>query len=296
MSKIESFFKPNEKRGSLKRSAAGDEQSVKKTVRRSKGKKEENGPSVKSSVNVHKESLILFDEIDVVFKDDVGFWSTVTHFVKKSKKPIVITTNDEFIQERLNLNVERIGFERPRVDACVRFLVSVAARETPHVKLETSTAYGIARECRCDMRKSLVQLQALIGGGASSKSLASWSSSLIDHYKSQSRNGTLDLNQALSASLFISCPNHNHNAFFDNLFFLDVLNRRLHDSQTSLDRAKTQHSPAAGFRPYDKLIVRDGLTDNGANATPTVISFQSSLVNTNAKNQSNTSGAPKPDL
>lgn len=294
LSKIESFFKPNEKRGSLKRLATDDDSLTvtKKVVggRRSKGKcKKEDVVEAKSAVNVHKESLILFDEIEIVFKEDTGFWATVTHFVKKSKKPIIITTNDEFVQERMNLNVERIDFERPRVDACVRFLVSVAKRETS-MKLEMSTAYEIVRECGCDMRKSLVQLQALIGGDAnpsvSSNQLTS-SSSLIDLYKAHARNGTLDLNQALSASLFLPCPVNNHNAYFDSVFFLDAIVRRLHESQSCLSRVDVSPNSPSGFAPYDKLIVRDGLTDNGAaNATSSAVVFQT-CNQVNAKNTTN---------
>lgn len=50
------------------------------------------------SVNIQRESLILFDEIDVIFKEDSGFWSAILHFVKRSKKPIVLTTTDEYLQ------------------------------------------------------------------------------------------------------------------------------------------------------------------------------------------------------
>lgn len=222
----------------------------------------------------------------MVFKEDVGFWSTVSHFVKKSKKPIVITTNDEFIQERMSLNIERIEFERPRVDACVRFLVSVAKREAAAMKLELSTAYEIVRECRCDMRKSLVQLQALIGGQSTPEPTA-----LIDQYKAQARNGTLNLSQALSASLFLPCTDHNHDAYFDNLFFLDSLARRINESMC-LGVSAAAATPA-GFRPYDKFIVRDGLTDMGANI-PVSISFQSSLANMSLKNS--TQETPKTNL
>lgn len=267
-SKIDSFFKsPQNGRGILKRTV-NDDKPGKKPRRASRGKKNEE-TSAKSSVNVHKESLILFDEIEVVFKEDVGFWPTVVHFIKKSKKPIVITTNDEFIQEKMNLNVERIEFERPRVDASIRFLVSVAGREMPASKLETSTAYEIVRECKCDMRKSLVQLQALIGGARSA---------LIDQYKANSRNGTLNLNQALSGSLFLACPVHNHNAFFENIFFLDGLVRRMINSQTTLFNDCVENS-SSSFKPFDKFILRDGLTDN---------SNQSQSSSNNSKNGVNT--------
>ena len=112
-------------------------------------------------VNIHKESLILFDEVDVVFREDVGFWSAVLHFVKRSRKPIILTTSDEFMMDKCNLNVERIDYARPRVDAAIQFLRRVARAEE-HVVLDTCVLNRLLRECRCDMRRALVQLQALI--------------------------------------------------------------------------------------------------------------------------------------
>ncbi len=56
------------------------------------------GDAGSSSLNIQRESLILFDEIDVIFKEDYGFWSAILHFIKRSKKPIVLTTSDEFLQ------------------------------------------------------------------------------------------------------------------------------------------------------------------------------------------------------
>lgn len=259
-SKINAFFKPSNQQQQQKPTEPTTTTTttkrggqVKRSAARRSNQGENNAPK-STVVNVHKESLILFDEIEVVFKEDVGFWSTVNHFVKRSKKPIVITTNDEFVQERLNLlNVERIEFERPRLDAAIRFLVSVAARE--HSKLETSTAYEIVRECGCDMRKALVQLQALIEGRANSNC----SSELIDKYKAESRNGTLDLDVVLSKCVFQPCSSHNQDAYFDRVFYLDGLVRRLVETDSS-----STSSYSTCFKTYDKFLVKDGLTDNTA--------------------------------
>lgn len=126
-------------------------------------------PTSSPSVKIHTESLILFDEIDVVFKEDVGFFAAINHFIKKSRKPIVLTTNDEFIltqaKTQVNLNVEKIRFNQPRVDAGVKFLKSVANSEK--FDLDTSVAYKILNDCKCDMRRALVQLQTVIGSSRS---------------------------------------------------------------------------------------------------------------------------------
>ena len=108
-------------------------------------------------MNIQRESLILFDEIDVIFKEDVGFWSAIMHFIKRSRKPILLTTTDEYLQEKMNLNVERVEFMQPRIDASVRFLKKVAKQE--HAELDTPTAYQILKDTKCDLRRALIQLQ-----------------------------------------------------------------------------------------------------------------------------------------
>lgn len=109
------------------------------------------------SVNIQRESLILFDEIDVIFKEDVGFWSAIMHFIKRSRKPILLSTTDEYLQDKMNLNVEKIDFMQPRIDASVRFLKRVAKKE--HAELDTPTAYQILNDTKCDLRRALIQLQ-----------------------------------------------------------------------------------------------------------------------------------------
>jgi hypothetical protein len=169
--KLNAFFKASkapieiEKKTSKKRKISlrketvlSAHQSTNKT-KTSKAEEFSNNNTESSSVNIHKESLILFDEIDVVFREDVGFWAAINHFIKRSKKPIILTTNDEFLQEKINLNVEKIEFIRPRIDASIRFLKSVALKEQND--LDTHIAYNIIRDCKCDMRRALVQLQLL---------------------------------------------------------------------------------------------------------------------------------------
>ena len=57
----------------------------------------------------------------------------------------------------MNLNVERVEFMQPRIDASVRFLKKVAKQE--HAELDTPTAYQILKDTKCDLRRALIQLQ-----------------------------------------------------------------------------------------------------------------------------------------
>lgn len=40
-----------------------------------------------------RQSIVLFEEVDVLFKDDVGFWPAVIKFIKDCKRPVVMTCN-----------------------------------------------------------------------------------------------------------------------------------------------------------------------------------------------------------
>ncbi|CAF1076722.1 unnamed protein product [Brachionus calyciflorus] len=111
--------------------------------------------------NLHKESLILFDEIDVVFKEDVGFLSAIYHFVKKSKKPVILTTSDDFVWDKLSLDIEQIEFIRSKMDTALGYLRKIANLEG--YKIEDLIIQKILQESKCDMRRSINELQALIG-------------------------------------------------------------------------------------------------------------------------------------
>lgn len=213
-----------------------------------------------TNVNIHKESLILFDEIDVVFREDVGFWAAINHFIKRSKKPIVLTTNDEFLQEKINLNIEKIDFNRPRIDASVRFLKSVAKAES--ARLDTPTAYKILKECKCDMRRALFQLQALLSSSSAGGSNSSLS--LMKKYKLMAINSTLNFSDFLSKSFNSKCNFHNENKLFENIFFLDKLGKSILKYLYLENSSNFNQEQPASFRRFDLLLLKDGLTDNSS--------------------------------
>ncbi|PPQ98540.1 hypothetical protein CVT24_004031 [Panaeolus cyanescens] len=39
--------------------------------------------------NLPRQSVILLEEVDILFKDDVNFWSTVTRIIKECKRPVI---------------------------------------------------------------------------------------------------------------------------------------------------------------------------------------------------------------
>ena len=224
----------------------------------------------KNSVNIHKESLILFDEIDIVFREDVGFWSAVNHFIKKSRKPIVLTTSDEFIQERINLNVEKIDFCRPRIDAAVRFLKSVAKAES--ISLHRSLAYRIIQECKCDMRKSLNQMQIM---------LTNTDKDLTKKLKFAVKHANLNLN-----SFFIyetNCGLHKDGFYLDQFLYMDMLSKRILDYLHLETGCVFNQEQPVNFKRFDLMMLKDGLSDHMTNAG----SFNPFMNQTNADSELN---------
>lgn len=217
----------------------------------------------KNSVNIHKESLILFDEIDVVFKEDVGFWSAVNHFIKKSKKPIVLTTSDEFIQEKINLNVEKVDFYRPRVDAAIRFLKNIAKAES--VSLDRSTAYRIIQECKCDMRKSINQLQIM---------LTNTNRLEIKKIKSAAMQTSLNLNKFFVFET--KCYLHKEDYYLNRLLFMDMLSKRILNCLRLESGYVFNKEQPVNFKRYDLMMLRDGLSDYYASSSG---SFNPFIIN-----------------
>uniref|UniRef100_A0A672GJ80 AAA+ ATPase domain-containing protein n=1 Tax=Salarias fasciatus TaxID=181472 RepID=A0A672GJ80_SALFA len=107
-------------------------------------------------------SLILFEEVDVVFDDDVGFFAAIKAFMTTTKRPVVLTTNDPSFSRRFGCRLEEIIYKPPSASAC-RYLQLVCLAEKLRVDVEDVGC--LLRLCSGDVRRCLLQLQLWLQGG-----------------------------------------------------------------------------------------------------------------------------------
>uniref|UniRef100_A0A3B5MLK7 ATPase family AAA domain containing 5a n=1 Tax=Xiphophorus couchianus TaxID=32473 RepID=A0A3B5MLK7_9TELE len=115
-------------------------------------------PKQKSSEEQSKKtatSLILFEEVDVIFDDDSGFLAAIKTFMSTTKRPVILTTSD------------------PAFSAIGDYLQLLCLAED--TRTHPSDISSLLKLNGCDVRQSLLQLQfwARSAGGRPSTSMFS---------------------------------------------------------------------------------------------------------------------------
>ncbi|KAL2131188.1 hypothetical protein VTI74DRAFT_5436 [Chaetomium olivicolor] len=112
---MNSFFKP-------KSNAAKPKQPAKPAKAQSEAKKE--------PPKNQRQSLILLEEIDILYEEDKQFWTTVVGLITQAKRPFIMTCNDETLVPLHTLNLHGIfRLSTPPKDLAVDRLLLIAANE-----------------------------------------------------------------------------------------------------------------------------------------------------------------------
>ncbi|KAM3922898.1 ATPase family AAA domain-containing protein 5 [Leptodactylus fuscus] len=130
-----------------------------------KASRTEKGSGSDESQRKTATSLILFEEVDVIFDDDVGFLSAIKTFMSTTKRPVILTTSDPTFGMMFDGSFEEISFHTPSVVNVASFLQVLCLAE--HLRTDTKDMITFLTANRCDIRQSVLQLQfwARSGGG-----------------------------------------------------------------------------------------------------------------------------------
>ncbi|XP_017277479.1 ATPase family AAA domain-containing protein 5 isoform X2 [Kryptolebias marmoratus] len=102
-------------------------------------------------------SLILFEEVDVIFEDDSGFLAAIKTFMSTTKRPVILTTSDPAFGTTFDGSFEEIHFKTLSPLNVGSYLQLLCLAED--VRTDPSDVGALLRLNGCDVRQSLLQLQ-----------------------------------------------------------------------------------------------------------------------------------------
>ena len=120
-------------------------------------KKETVKKPIPKTVKAQKQSLILFEEVDILFEDDKQFWATTLDLILRSRRPVVMTCTNECLIPLENMVLFAIlRFSPPPETLATDHLMLVACNEG-HL-LSRDSVHSLYRSKNKDLRASITEL------------------------------------------------------------------------------------------------------------------------------------------
>ncbi|NWS02496.1 ATAD5 protein, partial [Motacilla alba] len=167
---LANYFKISAKRKGVDGEASSEEKNggntqnsleVKKDTQIKSINKEEGGEHNRKSAT----SLILFEEVDIIFDEDAGFLSAIKTFMATAKRPVILTTNDPTFSLMFDGCFEEINFKTPSLINSVSYLQALCLAE--NLRTDVKDLAALLTTNNCDIRQSVLYLQFWVrsGGG-----------------------------------------------------------------------------------------------------------------------------------
>ena len=104
-----------------------------------------------------KQSLILLEEVDVLFEEDKAFWTSVAHFITDSRRPVIMTCSDERLIPQAELEfLSVLRMIPPPEELATNYLLLLAANEGHLLSLPSIRALYSSHSL--DLRASITDL------------------------------------------------------------------------------------------------------------------------------------------
>ncbi|KAL8705685.1 MAG: hypothetical protein Q9201_001205 [Fulgogasparrea decipioides] len=130
----------------------------KKSPKKQKQPKQEVAAAKKPKRTMQKQSIILLEEVDVLFEEDKQFWATTMGLIMQSRRPVIMTCTDESLLPLDDLPLFGIlRFTQPPEQLAIEYLLLLACNEGHLLSREAVSALYKAN-CN-DLRASITQLQ-----------------------------------------------------------------------------------------------------------------------------------------
>ncbi|XP_043819519.1 ATPase family AAA domain-containing protein 5 [Dromiciops gliroides] len=123
------------------------------------------GLGVEESNRKNATSLILFEEVDVVFDEDAGFLNAIKTFMATTKRPVILTTSDPTFSLTFDGCFEEINFKTPSMLNVASYLQTLCLAE--NLRTDVKDFLTLLTFNNCDIRRSILYLQFWVrsGGG-----------------------------------------------------------------------------------------------------------------------------------
>ncbi|KAK1268639.1 hypothetical protein QJS04_geneDACA006871 [Acorus gramineus] len=110
-----------------------------------------------ASPHAVNKSLILFEDVDIIFDEDRGFIGTLIQLAETTKRPIVLTCNSKDPGLPQHLDREVVNFRLPSLEELLPHLNMICSTEKANITPQLLERFICA--CQGDIRKTILLLQ-----------------------------------------------------------------------------------------------------------------------------------------